>query len=148
VGNHMVTLTLSEAGLLTERVDGVGKKVIVNYNITKIEWYAVDDTAGELVIQYHDFHHDDKVPLPTLPLFHAICGLPSPLYSIRCHSDRSSTGAYGTPFASTLRARARRSRQPSRSRPIPHMCSGSQRRSLLHTAGDEAGPASTVLAWW
>jgi hypothetical protein len=61
VGSNVVKLTLSESGLKTERVDTLGKSVTVHYGLTKIEWYAVDDTIGELLIQYHEFNTDDKV---------------------------------------------------------------------------------------
>lgn len=60
VGSNVVKLTLSESGLKTERVDALGKSVTVHYGLTKIEWYAVDDTIGELLIQYHEFNTDDK----------------------------------------------------------------------------------------
>ena len=65
VGSNMVKLTLSEGGLKTERVDAQSKSVTINYGLTKIEWYAVDDTTGELLIQYHEFNTDDKVPTPS-----------------------------------------------------------------------------------
>jgi hypothetical protein len=60
VGSNVVKLTLSESGLKTERVDTLGKSVTVHYGLTKIEWYAVDDATGELLIQYHEFNTDDK----------------------------------------------------------------------------------------
>jgi hypothetical protein len=60
VGSNVVKLTLSEGGLKTERVDAQSKSVTINYGLTKIEWYAVDDTTGELLIQYHEFNTDDK----------------------------------------------------------------------------------------
>jgi hypothetical protein len=60
VGSNVVKLTLSESGLTTERTDALGKSVTVRYGLTKIEWYAVDDTTGELLIQYHEFNTDDK----------------------------------------------------------------------------------------
>jgi hypothetical protein len=60
VGSNVVKLTLSESGLKTERIDALGKSVTVHYGLTKIEWYAVDDTIGELLIQYHEFNTDDK----------------------------------------------------------------------------------------